>query len=82
MIWTLLILVLAIALYVFGGKFIKSGNKKAGALEIVMHKGLNVIAIILIAGCVCRVDTNIFGSYKSCNLARNGPKYASSTRKS
>lgn len=57
MIWTLLILVLAIALYVFGGKYIKSGNKKAGAWEIVMHKGLNVIAIILIAGCVCRLWT-------------------------
>ncbi len=57
MIWTLLILVLAIALYMFGGKFIKSGNKKPSTLEIVMHKGVNVIAIMLIAGCVCRLWT-------------------------
>jgi len=57
MIWTLLILVLAIALYMFGDKFIKSGNKKASALDIVMHKGINVLAIILIAGSVCRLWT-------------------------
>jgi len=60
MIWTLLILVLAIALYVFGGKFIKAGNKKAGALDIIMHKGINVIAIILIAGSVCRLWTPVY----------------------
>ena len=57
MIWTILILVLAVALYMFGGKFIKSGNKKASNLDIIMHKGINAVAIILIAGCVCRLWT-------------------------
>ena len=60
MIWTLLILILAIALYMFGGKLIKSGSKKASVWDIVMHKGLNVIAIILIAGSVCRLWTPVY----------------------
>ena len=60
MIWTLLILIFAIALYMFGGKFIKAGNKKASIWEIIMHKGLNVIAIILIAGSVCRLWTPVY----------------------
>ena len=60
MIWTLLILVLAIALYMFGGKFIKSGSKKASTLDIVMHKGIKVIAIVLIAGSVCRLWTPVY----------------------
>ncbi len=59
MIWTLLILVLAIALYVFGGKFI-GGNKKSSGLDIVIHKGINAVAIILIAGCVCRLVTPVY----------------------
>ena len=57
MIWTLLILALAIVLYIFGGKFINGDGKKADASNVVMHKGINVIAIILIAGCVCRLWT-------------------------
>lgn len=57
MIWTLLILVLAIALYIFGGKFINHDSKKASTMDIVLHKGINVVAIILIAGCVCRLWT-------------------------
>ena len=60
MIWTLLILVLAIALYIFGGKFIKAGSKKASTLDIIMHKGIKVVAIILIAGCVCRLWTPVY----------------------
>ncbi len=59
MIWTLLILVLAIALYVFGGKFI-GGNKKSSGLDVVIHKGINAVAIILIAGCVCRLFTPVY----------------------
>ena len=60
MIWTLLILVLAIALYIFGGKFIKINSKKASTLDIVMHKGIKVLAIILIAGSVCRLWTPVY----------------------
>ena len=60
MIWTLLILVLAIALYMFGGKLIKSDSKKASDLDIIMHKGIKVLAIILIAGSVCRLWTPVY----------------------
>jgi len=60
MIWTLLILVLAIALYVFGGLFINAGSKKTSTLGMVVHKGVNVIAIMLIAGCVCRLWTPVY----------------------
>ena len=60
MIWTILILVLAIALYMFGGKFIKFGSKKASTLDMIVHKSISVISIILIAGCVCRMWTPMY----------------------
>ena len=57
MIWTILILILAIALYMFGHKLVKQDSKKASLKGLLLHKGLNVIAIILIAGSVCRLWT-------------------------
>ncbi len=57
MIWTLIILVLAIALYLFGDKYIKASGKKASAMDVLLHKCINVVAIILIAGSVCRLWT-------------------------
>jgi protein-disulfide isomerase len=60
MTWTILILILAIALYVFGGKFTKQDSKKVSVGGIIMHKGISVIAIILIAGCVCRLWTPVY----------------------
>ena len=46
-----------IALYMFGFKLVKQDNKKASLKDFILHKGLNVIAIILIAGSVCRLWT-------------------------
>ena len=60
MIWTILILMVAIALYVFGGMFFKQDGKKATGTDIILHKCLNVIAIMLIAGCVCRLWTPVY----------------------
>ena len=60
MIWTLLILVLAIALYIFGGKFINGDSKKSSGLSIILHKTVNAIAIVLIAGCVTRLVTPVY----------------------
>ena len=60
MIWTLLILILAIALYMFGFKLVKQDNKKASLKDVILHKGLNVIAIILIAGSVARLWTPVY----------------------
>ncbi len=60
MIWTLIILILAIALYMFGFKLFKMDNKKASTMGMLMHKGINAIAIVLIAGCVCRLITPVY----------------------
>ena len=60
MIWTILILILAVALYMFGYKLVKQDNKKASLKDVILHKGLNVIAIILIAGSVCRLWTPVY----------------------
>ena len=57
MTWTILILILAIALYVFGGKLVKTDSKKATVQDIILHKGINVIAILLMAVSVCRLWT-------------------------
>lgn len=60
MIWTILtvlILIAAIALYMFGGMFFKQDGKKASVMDIVLHKGVSALAIVLIAGCVCRLWT-------------------------
>jgi len=60
MIWTIitvLILLAAIALYMFGGMFFKQDGKKASGMDIVLHKGVSALAIVLIAACVCRLWT-------------------------
>ena len=60
MFWTIItviILIAAIALYMFGGMFVKQDGKKASVMGIISHKGLSALAIVLIAGCVCRLWT-------------------------
>jgi protein-disulfide isomerase len=60
MIWTIitvLILIAAIALYMFGGMFIKHDAKKVSVMDVVLHKGISVVAILLIAFSVCRLFT-------------------------
>ena len=57
MTWTILILIVAILLYVFSGFAGKSDGKKTPVQAIIVHKVASVIAIILIAGCVCRLWT-------------------------
>lgn len=60
MIWTIitvLILIAAVALYVFGGMLFKHDAKKPSVMDIVLHKGVSALAIILIAFSVCRLWT-------------------------
>ena len=60
MIWTIitvLILLAAIALYMFGGMFFKQDGKKASGMDVILHKGVSACAIVLIAVCVCRLWT-------------------------
>lgn len=60
MTWTILILILAIALYVFSGFIVKSDSKKASVQGIIMHRLVSVVAGLLIAGCVCRLWTPVY----------------------
>lgn len=38
----------------------KQDNKKASLLDVIVHKCINVVAIMLIAGCVCRLWTPMY----------------------
>ena len=52
---TILVLVLGIALFLFGGALLKAGDKKpADGAKLVKHV-IKLIAIILVAGSVCRL---------------------------
>ena len=53
MIWTILILIVAIALFLFGANIL--GNTGKG--ESLLQKCINLVAIILVAGCVARLFT-------------------------
>lgn len=55
MTWTILVLILGIALYVFGGKLVKQDAKKPSAMSVYLKKIINVIAALLMAGAVCRL---------------------------
>ena len=60
MIWTILILIVAVALYMFGHMLLKRDGKKPSAMGIAMHRGISAVAIVLIAGCVCRLWTPVY----------------------
>ncbi len=55
MTWTILVLVLAIALYMFGGMLLKHDGKKPTTGAILVKKLIKLVAIIFIAGSVSRL---------------------------
>ena len=55
MTWTILVLILGIALYVFNGKLVKQDAKKPSAMSVYLKKAVNVVAVLLVAGSVCRL---------------------------
>ena len=55
MFWTIVLLLLAIALFMFGGMLFKQDNKKSEAGLSVAAKFVKLIAVVLIAGCVTRL---------------------------
>ena len=57
MTWTILILLLAIALFLFGGMLIKADAKKPTMGLMICKKSIKLVAIVLIAGCVTRLYT-------------------------
>lgn len=54
MMWTILVLILAIALFLFGGK-LGQNDKKPSAGAILTKKLIKLASVLLIAGCVCRL---------------------------
>lgn len=57
MTWTILVLVLAIALFMFGGMALKHDGKKPTTGVIMAKKSITLVSVLLIAGCVCRLYT-------------------------
>lgn len=57
MIWTILVLVLAIALFLFGGMLVKGDAKKPTTGSILTKKIVKLVSVLLIAGSVCRLYT-------------------------
>lgn len=55
MTWTILILVIAIALFLFSGMLVKTDGKNVSAGKIMLKKCIKLISIMLVAGCVCRI---------------------------
>ncbi|MBR1380007.1 MAG: thioredoxin domain-containing protein [Alphaproteobacteria bacterium] len=55
MIWTILLLVLAIALFMFGGMLFKHDSKKPSACAMMAKKFVKLVAIVLVTGCVTRL---------------------------
>ena len=56
MTWTILVLVVGILLFMFGGMMLPKGDgKKPSAKNIVLHKSIKLISIILISGSICRL---------------------------
>lgn len=51
MTWTILVLVLGVALYMFGGMMLKNDGKN----PVILKKAISVIAVIMVAGSVCRL---------------------------
>ncbi len=54
MTWTILVLILGIALFMFGPMALRDG-KKPGNGVILAKRTIKLISILLIAGCVCRL---------------------------
>ena len=57
MTWTILVLVLAIALFLFGGMLLATDGKKPSTGVILGKKAIKLVAVMLIAGCICRLYT-------------------------
>ena len=55
MTWTILVLILGIALYMFSGALVKQNAKKPSAMAGYVKKAINVVAALLMAGAVCRL---------------------------
>ncbi len=56
MTWTILVLVVGILLFMFGGMMLPKGDgKKPSTKNVILHKSIKLISIILISGSICRL---------------------------
>ena len=61
MTWTILVLVVGILLFLFGGMLLPTGDeKKPSASKIIAKKCITLISIILISGSMCRLYTPFY----------------------
>ena len=55
MIWTIILLIVGIALFLFGGMLVANDGKKPTMAGTLIKKAIKLFAIILVAGTVCRL---------------------------
>ena len=71
MIWTIILLIVGIALFLFGGMLLNKGGKKpANDGNIIIKKIIKLISIILISGCVCRLYTPYYMTNVNPNILK------------
>ncbi|MBO4625663.1 MAG: thioredoxin domain-containing protein [Alphaproteobacteria bacterium] len=70
MTWTILVLILAIALFLFGGMLVKVDAKKPTMGSVICKKSIKLVAILLIAGCVSRFYTPYYLTHVNPGIVR------------
>lgn len=60
MTWTILVLVVGIILFMFGGMMLGTDNKKPSTANILGKNAIKLISVALIAGSVCRLYTPVY----------------------
>ncbi|MCL1892420.1 MAG: thioredoxin domain-containing protein [Alphaproteobacteria bacterium] len=60
MTWTILALIIAVALYMFGTEYIKLDPKKSKVMHNIVHKSVHLVAIALLIVGVARIWTPVY----------------------
>ena len=68
MFWTIIVLIIGIALFLFGGAIVKQDSKKPTTLTA---KVVKLVSILLIAGCVCRLYTPIYLTHNNPSILQD-----------
>ena len=71
MTWTILVLILGIALYMFGGMLLKQDTKKPAMGAIWAKKAIKVISIIMVAGSIGLSDEGLSNRNKPISSIYN-----------
>ena len=68
MFWTIIVLIIGIALFLFGGAIVKQDSKKPATLTT---KVVKLVSILLIAGCVCRLYTPMYLTHTNPSILQD-----------